>query len=70
MQRDQLHKTNELLERIAIALEKNNKKESIHPDLLEYLKAVKCSEFSSERKAELKKAHQKQKDFLNHKFGK
>ena len=23
-----------------------------------------------ERKAELKKAHQKQKDFLNHKFGK
>ena len=31
MQRDQAHRTNELLERIAIALEKNNKKESIHP---------------------------------------
>ena len=31
MQRDQAHKQNELLERIAIALEKNNKKESIHP---------------------------------------
>ena len=27
MQRDQAHRTNELLERIAIALEKNNKKE-------------------------------------------
>ena len=26
MQRDQAHRTNELLERIAIALEKNNKK--------------------------------------------
>ena len=31
MQRDQAHRTNELLERIAVALEKNNKKESIHP---------------------------------------
>ena len=31
MQRDQAHRTNELIERIAIALEKNNKKESIHP---------------------------------------
>ena len=31
MQRDQAHKTNELLERIAVALEKNNKTESIHP---------------------------------------
>ena len=28
MQRDQAHKTNELLERIAVALEKNNKKET------------------------------------------
>ena len=28
MQRDQAHRTNELLERIAIALEKNNKKEN------------------------------------------
>ena len=31
MQRDQAHRTNELLERIAVALEKNNKKESTHP---------------------------------------
>jgi len=29
MQRDQAHRTNELLERIAIALEKNNKKETV-----------------------------------------
>ena len=29
MQRDQAHKTNELLERIAVALEKNNKKETV-----------------------------------------
>ena len=29
MQRDQAHRTNELLERIAIALEKNNKKENV-----------------------------------------
>ena len=29
MQRDQAHRTNELLERIAVALEKNNKKETV-----------------------------------------
>ena len=43
MQRDQAHKTNELLERIAIALEKNNvKKEAsnITKDVLDTVKTI------------------------------